>query len=419
MSASAATEAAALRSTRARLIALFALLYAAGQFQRVSGGVLTPILAAELGLAADALGLVSGALFVASATAQVPLGVLLDRYGARRTVPAILCFGVLGTMLYAAAAGATQLILARLLIGFGYSAVMMGGFVVLARWFPPGGFATASGLMVGAGSVGGLMATAPLALLIDAFGWRAVFYGVAALSGALGLLALALVRDAPPGYAEWHRRPGSLAESLRGLLDVLGQPGVGRILAMGLVGYGPSMTVLGLWGGPYFVDVYGFGAQDIGAVLLALALATTAGLVLAGPLDRLFGAHKRVVLAMAWVEAGCFACLAAFVESGALFCCGLLFAALLCQTFYLPLAAHCRALFPDHLVGRANTTLNLSGILGVALMQLLTGPIVRAFPREGGLAEPFAYRLVFALLAASLALGALIYARAPDARRRA
>jgi hypothetical protein len=189
---------------------------------------------------------------------------------------------------------------------------------------------------------------------------------------------------------------------------VLRQPAMRRILAMGLVSYGPSMTVLGLWGGPYFADVFGLDAARIGQALFALALATTAGLLAAGPLGRLLGGHRRVVLGMAGIEAGCFAALAALAESGLWLCGGLLFLALVCQTFYLPLAAHCRSLFPDHLVGRANTILNLSGIVGVALMQLLSGPIVRLFPRDGGLAEPLAYRLVFALLAASILLGMAI-----------
>lgn len=417
MSASpAASRAPSLRWARLRLIALFALLYAAGQFQRVSGGVLAPILAAELGLAADALGLVSGALFVASASAQIPLGVLLDRYGARRTVPALLAIGVAGTLGYAAAHGAAALVAARMAIGFGYAAVMMGGFVVLARWFPRERFAAASGLMVAAGSVGGLAATAPLALLIEAFGWRAVFVGVAVFSAALGALALAVVRDAPPGYAEWGRRPASLRESVRGLADVLREPGMARILAMGLVSYGPAMAILGLWGGPYFGDVFGLDGPAIGRALFALALATPLGLALAGPLDRLIRSRKRVVLGMAGLEVAAFAALAAFAEADLWLSCALLFLALAGQTFYLPLAAHCRALFPDHLVGRANTMLNLTGIVGVAGMQVVTGFIVRAFPAADGVAEPTAYRLVFAALAALILAGALAYARVEEAR---
>jgi predicted MFS family arabinose efflux permease len=272
--------------------------------------------------------------------------------------------------------------------------------------------------MVGAGSVGGLSATAPLAFLIEAFGWRAVFVGVAGFTAALGLVVLAFVRDAPPGYDQWHRRPASLTESLRGLAEVLRRREMRHILGMGLVSYGPSMTVLGLWGGPYFRDVLGLAPLEVGNALFALAAATTLGLVLGGPLDRLFNTRKGVVLGMAGLEAAAFATLAFVAESGVWLCGFLLFLAMVGQTFYLPLAAHCRALFPDHLVGRANTMLNLCGILGVAGMQMLTGFLMQAFPSADGVAGPAAYRALFATLAVLIVLGALAYLRVEDARPR-
>ena len=401
---------------RAMLIfVLFALLYGVGQFHRVATGVVVTEIERELAFGADTLAAISAVLFLAAALVQVPVGVLLDRYGPRRTVPTLLVLAVIGTLTFALAHTAPGLILGRILLGVGYGAVLMGGFVIFARWVPPDRFATASSMMIACGSFGGLLATSPLAALVELVGWRSTFVGVAALTGLLAVLVATFVRDAPPGYRETGARPATLVASLRGLLDVLRKRQMRYILAMALVGYGSGMTVLGLWGGPFLSDLFGLDAIARGHVLFVMALAGPVAVAVVGPLDRRFNTRKWIVLALGAGQVLVLSALALFGGTSLAVAVVGLVLIMVTQSFNVTLAAHCRAVFPDHLVGRANTMVNMAAIAGVAIMQYTTGLIIEAFPAETGIADPLAYRLLFGMLALMVAAAALVYARVEDA----
>ena len=81
--------------TIARVFVPFALGYFLSYLVRVVNAVIAPDLVAELGLTAADLGLLTSANFLAFAAAQLPLGILLDRFGPRRTEAALLLFAAL------------------------------------------------------------------------------------------------------------------------------------------------------------------------------------------------------------------------------------------------------------------------------------------------------------------------------------
>ena len=399
------------------LFLIFGVLFGTSQFQRASGGVVMPELSRELGLGAEALGLVAAALFLSGAAAQLPIGLALDRYGARRSLPVLLLLAIAGSALFAAADSVAGLVVARVLIGAGHGGVMMAGLAVFARWFPPARFASASAWMLAIGGFGGLTATAPLAALVAAFGWRGTYFGVAAVIAALAVVTLIVVRDAPPGYRAAAPPPSGLGENLRGLWQVLSEPRFRYILAMGIVAFAPATTILGLWGGPYLRDLHGLDIQARGNVLAAMAVANLVGMLCFGPLDRLFRTRKGVVLGAALVLLAALAGLVLVAAPPLWLTVALLALVALMQPSYVALVAHGRATFPDHLVGRAATTLNLVSVLGIAFVQWIFGLIVGAFPAGAdGAAPELAYRLGFAAMAGCVALAALVYTRATDIR---
>ena len=103
-------------------------------FLRSSFGVMAPDLARELALEPAALSMVASAFFFAYAAMQVPTGMLLDRFGPRRTVATLLLFTAAGTALFATGQSATTLTVARLLMGIGCAGVFTGAFYVLTQW---------------------------------------------------------------------------------------------------------------------------------------------------------------------------------------------------------------------------------------------------------------------------------------------
>lgn len=404
--------------TRAALaiFAVLALVYVVSHFFRVSNAVIAPDLMRDLALSSAAMGTLTGAFFVAFAAAQIPIGMMLDRFGTKITVPAMLFFAVAGSLVFAAADGMLELTAGRVLMGIGCAGVYIGALVVCLRWFPPSQFATVAGTLVALGNLGNLLATQPLAEVVALTGWRPTFVGMALIAAAGALLEFALVRDAPPGHAFHDRRRDSLIDVARGVVEAVKNPKLPPMFTIQFFGYANTMTILGLWGGPYLYDVHGLGLEARGAVLLWMSVGLILGSLCFGPLDRLFDTRKGVVYAG---SAGAFTALVALaaIPSPPVWLVATLFAAVAFLNAYNIVAlTHARTIFPDRLVGRGMTIMALATMGGVAVMQILTGFIVGAFADATGRVSETGYRIMYAVVAATVVVGVLHYSRSVDVK---
>ena len=223
----------------------------ASQFFRVSNAVIAPELMVKLAIGTETMGVVSGTYFLAFAAMQIPAGILLDRYGARRMVPGLFLLAVAGSLLYAWAQSSPELIAGRALIGIGCALGLMGPMVVIARWFERERYARLISLLFTIGGLGALMASTPLAAVSEAIGWRGAFLAMAAVTGVIAILLFVVVRDAPPGAAPAESGVETAAEMWRGLGRVLALRDMRWICAVQFVSYGTMITIVGLWAGPY------------------------------------------------------------------------------------------------------------------------------------------------------------------------
>lgn len=105
-----------------RIFIPFALDYYLSYLLRVVNAVIAPDLAQEMGLNAADLGLLTSVYFLAFAAFQLPLGIMLDRYGPRKSESAMLLFAAAGAIVFATATTQSGLITGRALIGLGTSA---------------------------------------------------------------------------------------------------------------------------------------------------------------------------------------------------------------------------------------------------------------------------------------------------------
>ncbi|MEM9796244.1 MAG: MFS transporter [Pseudomonadota bacterium] len=381
-------------------IAVLTLAYVLSQFYRAFLAVLAPDLTAELGVTASALSRASGIWFLVFAAMQIPVGWALDRIGPRRTSAILLGLaGGGGAAMLAMAQSRWQIDLAMGLIGAGCSPVLMASYYIFARIYPAAIFATLAGALIGVGSLGNIAASLPLSWAADAMGWRGAMAALSALTLVTALGCWLFVRD--PEAAD-----GAAGGSL---LDLLRIPAMWAILPMMLVNYAPAAGLRGLWAGPYVADI--FDPAAVGVVTLVMGLAMIAGNFAYGPLDRVFGTRKWVVLGGNLLGAACCLILWAMPEAG-LWKAAILLAAIGAFGSSFPvLIAHGRAFFPPHLVGRGVTLMNLFGIGGVGVMQFATGPLFDA--AGGGVAGYAALFLAFGL---ALLAGCLIYLAAPDSR---
>ena len=384
-----------------RFVVFFAFLlaYSLSYFLRSTNAVIADDLSADLGLSAAQLGFMTSLFFATFAAAQLPLGSALDRFGARVVTPLLMLSSVIGSLLFAFAQSFMVLALGRALIGLGTAGNLMGALKSFSGWFETRRFATISSLYLALGSSGALLATTPLAILSDRFGWRNVFIGGAAASLLSAIVILVWGRDAPRKVEA--RGEGSFADIFRDLR-------FWRVAFLNFAIVGSLFAYQGLWAGPFLRDVVGLGNVAAGNLLLVMSAGVTFGYFIAGFLGDRFGLARTLALstlAFTLVQGT----LALFGADWPRWSLLFLFTAFgVAGAFAVLMFAQIRQTFPAQLTGRAVTAVNLFGIGGGAVLQWGLGVLVGSFGAVGSVYSPAAYSAAF-VLTASLCLAALLF----------
>ena len=399
----------------ARILAVLCAAFMASQFYRVSNAVIAPELMRTLSISSEVMGVITGAYFFAFGLMQIPTGMLLDRFGPRRTMSGLFVVAAAGSAVFATADGGLGLTVGRALIGVGCAAGLMGILVSISRWYPPERFAGLSGLVYVFGGAGVLFATTPLAAAADTIGWRGAFWVMTVITLGLAALMFATVRDAPPGQAI-ESADESFGEMIAGVRAVAANRQLWHVCAIQFVNYGTILAIVGLWAGPYLNDVHGMQGVLRGNVLFVINLAMLAGVLVYGIVERRLGSRKRAIVWGSVASAAILLVLAFGPDMGPWPAVGLLITFTFTSAHIMLNHAHARAVLPDHLVGRGLTLQNVAVFFGVATMQSATGLIVGRFTEIGEAAPDVAYRSVFGFLALMIVLSLVLYLPVRDVR---
>lgn len=261
---------------RRRRLLLWGLL-AAGflfvNFHRTATAVLAETLARSFDTSAAELGFLHASFFWIYAALQLPAGLVVDRYGPRWVGGVGLAVMTAGVVWFASAGSLTAALAARALVGLGGSVMYVATLRFLASWYLPEEYATMTGLTIAAAGVGGILATTPLALAIEAAGWRVAVLAAGATSALIAVGVLAAVRDTPEKAG--HEQVGaaepetaSLADVVANTRAVLGERETWLMGVMLFFVFGANFTVLGLWGVPFVVDIYGTSVAQASTYVL-------------------------------------------------------------------------------------------------------------------------------------------------------
>lgn len=369
-----------------RVFAPFAVGYFLSYLLRNANAVISPELTGELGLTAADLGLLTSVYLLAFGAFQLPLGLLLDRFGPCRVEAALLLICAAGCALFASGVGIAQLTLGRALIGLGVSACLMASFKSFSLWFPLERQASLNAAIMAVGGFGALTASAPLAALLPVLGWRGIFFALAAMS--LGVALLIFFSPEKPGPSTRE----TLGQQLAGLGTIYRSRAFWRFAPQTTLVVGGFMALQGLWALPYMTQVDGLSREAAARVLLGMA-----GAMMIGFLSIAFFVRR---LAQAGLPPTCL--LAIGIGCGLLDTLAIVLdlapAWLLWPVLGLVFAvsnlayALLSATFPVQLAGRANTALNFGTFVGAFGIQWLFGLSVDVLQTHG-FASSTAYRL--------------------------
>jgi MFS family permease len=354
-----------------------ALFYLTGFYQRVSPAVMTSELMRDFGLTAKSLGNLSAFYFYFYVAMQIPAGVLIDTWGARK----LLFWGALsagfGTFLFGATSSFALACAGRAIIGGATAAGWLVLLKLATHWFPARRFATLSGLGLFFGNIGALFAQVPLRLLIERFGWRPVVLGSAAILFLVCACVWLAVRNDPsevglPSYAPAALR-GRDGRSMRALLagfrNVFAYRNTWLIFfAQGGI-VGSILAFTGLWGTPFLRARYALTPAQAAAVCSVMIVCWAVASPLAGALSDRIGRRKPVYLGGALLTAAGWAVLfyapdlplAAFVAVAALTSLG---SGAVVLGF-----AYAKESVPVHFLGTISGTINIGNMIGPMLLQ--------------------------------------------------
>ncbi len=211
---------------------------------RVAPSVMVVELMRDFSVGAAVLGNLSAAYFYGYAGMQIPVGLLLDRFGPRRLMAtaALVCAG--GCVLFATGGSLAAVMTGRFMIGASAAFSLVGAMAVAGQWFPANRFAILSGGAMAMGMAGGVFGQAPLRVAVEASDWRTVTLLLALGGLALALAAAATVRD------KW-RGSGGVRSALVGLGMVARHPQTWLVALAGLGTSAPLLGFASLWGVPF------------------------------------------------------------------------------------------------------------------------------------------------------------------------
>lgn len=386
-----------MSARRGASAALVILPFGAGYFLsylfRSINAIIAPELVSAFSLSAGDLGLLTAAYLLAFGAFQIPLGLLLDRYGPRRTNSALLLIAGSGALLFGLSDHFLILLAGRALIGLGVSGCLMSSIKALTIWFPLEQLPARSGWIFFAGGLGAVAATAPAQAALTLTDWRGLFIALGCLTFAASAAIFLIVPERSSGIPQQ-----SLGQQFAGVIEVFAAPRFWRIAGASTLFQAINMAIQGLWAAPWLADVAGRDREQVALSLAALAAATMSGFLfwgtVAGRLSRR-GIQPSAVFIAASALFMCVQLLIAFLPTdwptalwiafGFFGTSGSLAFSIVSQSF------------PPTLTGRATTALNLLVFSTAFAIQWLFGFILDFWALDGGYA-PAGYRTAFCVL---------------------
>jgi MFS family permease len=341
---------------------------------QVSPSVMSNELMQDFAVTSKTLGILSGIYFYSYAAMQLPVGVLMDYFGPHRllTIATLVCS--ISTIAFGMTDNFFMACLARLMIGFGSAFAVVGTMKFAANWFPAQRFALLTGLMVTLGMLGAIGGEAPLALMIDAYGWRHSMIIMGSIGIVLALLIFIIAKDAPENHmAQTHHLDAEEEHLLSSLWALMKNKQLWLVAAYGGLMYMATPVFCGLWGVPFLMQKMAI-AKATAANYISLVFI---GWAIASPLWGIYS--NRIGLRKPPMYIGCVGaliCSSLFIFApiqSSLLMEVLLFVFGICSAGFLPAFSVAKELCNKKYVATGLSFMNMMNMVGIALAQPLIG----------------------------------------------
>ncbi|WP_122314394.1 MFS transporter [Pseudomonas cichorii] len=372
---------------------------------RTVNAVIYVDLQADLNLPASSLGLLTGVYFLTFAAAQIPLGVMLDRYGPRSVQAPMLLLAVLGSVIFSLSSTEAGLLLGRGLIGLGVAGSLMSAIKACAIWLPPERLPLSTACLLSIGGLGAMASTTPLHVLLNWISWREAFLILALLTFCVAVI---IHFSVPRSYESRNTRYADMFAAVGRLYSSWT---FWRLALYSVFAHAIYMSVLSLWMGPWLRDMAGLSDSAMASVLLFGTVAMVAGSLAFGVITdylRRFGVQPIMVCGSGMLVFIVFQILMAsgLPVSPYLIAMGFSFFGTSTTMNYAIVA---QSVAPD-LAGRVSSSFNLLVFVLAFFLQWLMGIVLNLWPVGEGAGHPVeAYQWSLGLMIALQLPGLLLW----------
>lgn len=300
---------------------IVALAYFFVQFHRSTSGVIKADLEQSFAMTATSFATLSSMYFYPYMLMQLPLGVLLDKFGVRRIIAAGCLLTAIGSLIFGSAGSFGMACLGRALIGIGVCAPVTSMQKLISAWWKESKNATAFSTSTILGHGGALVAQFPLAWIISSVSWRVVFFVCMGISLLLAILCWFFVKNGPeeiglPSIAQMEGRPDhtKASTSFKDIIKAMGHTYANKymwpVIIVMMIHQGLQSLFSSTFSVPYLREVYGYTTLQATGFTTAMM----AGMVVFGfTVGRVSDAIKSRKAVLAFISGTmivCWSCLA-------------------------------------------------------------------------------------------------------------
>jgi MFS family permease len=354
---------------------LGAVFYSYEYLLRIAPSVMESALRGHFNLSASGFGFLSSIYYLAYVPMQLPVGVLLDRYGPKRLLTFACFICVLGTFLFTSTTLFWVAALGRFLVGFGSAFAFVGVLKLATLWLPENRLALVSGMTSALGPIGAMLGDNFLEFFIHNIGWVKTLNYIALFGIVLTVILWFGIHDRK-GH---HRQSGTVPSLKKGLVDLGIIMRSKQIWINGMYGclvYLPTTVFAELWGIPYLKHAHGLSTQAAGLANSFLFLGFILGAPLMGYIsDKLY--RRKFPMFIGAVGAAIVMSMILYLPGleesniqALMFLLGLLYSA---QAIVFAVG---RELSPGEAAGTAMAVTNMIVMLGAMFLQPLVGRIL-------------------------------------------